>query len=601
MATPRKIAICIGINDYPGTSSDLSGCVNDARDWAEELRARGFECRMLLDAQATGRAIRAALEGAAADAQPGDIVVVTNSSHGTFVPDLDGDEDDGHDECWCPHDVAANGPISDDELSAVQGSRREGVRWIVISDSCHSGTVARFAPIATPPTSRAASAPQRLVRFLPPQTFMQDRVLRRFAGDASAFYAASPPGRNGVLLMSGCQDAEYSFDAWFEGRPNGAFSFIALRELQRLPRHATYADWHAAIRRLLPSQQYAQSPNLYGPPEMRDWQVFAAEAEERPHGPSSGGTANRPEGPGKGPQSSPPRDGVPFRQQLAAGRFAAASIVMHRDTLLRKRTLARNGEASTSRTLVCEGDSWFDFPWANVLTCLEDRHGHEIFSVAHNGHTLEQLAYDDRQSDDLLRTIERLVNRNIQPDAILLSGGGNDIAGPEFAQILNHRDSSTPGLNQSVLAGVIDERLRDGYAYLIGMVAEFCHRRLGRHLPIILHGYDFPTPDGRGFLGGFGPLPGPWLQPSLNRKGYRDPVEMKQYTTELINRFNAMQARLVADLNLDFVHHIDLRDTIPAEEGHREWWADELHPTEKGFRLIAQRCHDVILRVTPKP
>jgi len=32
-----KRALCIGINDYPGTDFDLSGCVNDAHDWAQAL------------------------------------------------------------------------------------------------------------------------------------------------------------------------------------------------------------------------------------------------------------------------------------------------------------------------------------------------------------------------------------------------------------------------------------------------------------------------------------------------------------------------------------------------------------------------------------
>ena len=35
----KKLALCIGINDYPGTDSDLSGCVNDANDWAANLDA----------------------------------------------------------------------------------------------------------------------------------------------------------------------------------------------------------------------------------------------------------------------------------------------------------------------------------------------------------------------------------------------------------------------------------------------------------------------------------------------------------------------------------------------------------------------------------
>jgi hypothetical protein len=32
-----KRALCIGINNYPGTHMDLNGCVNDANDWAAEL------------------------------------------------------------------------------------------------------------------------------------------------------------------------------------------------------------------------------------------------------------------------------------------------------------------------------------------------------------------------------------------------------------------------------------------------------------------------------------------------------------------------------------------------------------------------------------
>ena len=28
-----KLALCVGINDYPGVSSDLYGCRNDAADW----------------------------------------------------------------------------------------------------------------------------------------------------------------------------------------------------------------------------------------------------------------------------------------------------------------------------------------------------------------------------------------------------------------------------------------------------------------------------------------------------------------------------------------------------------------------------------------
>lgn len=269
-----KYALCIGINDYPGTGSDLAGCVNDANDWAKELKGRGFKVAQLLDRQATGKAMREAIRSTLAGANADDLVLVQYSGHGSFVDDVDGDEPDGTDECLCPYDVSSKGAITDDELFNIYSARPQGVKVLMISDSCHSGTVARFAPITTPPTIRGARAPQRKVRFLPPTVFLSRRRAARL-GMQRATRSSSPPGRHAALLMSGCQDTEYSYDAYFEGRPNGAFTFIALRALARLKANATYADWYTAIRKALPSQQYPQSPNLYGSSSMKKWKIFA--------------------------------------------------------------------------------------------------------------------------------------------------------------------------------------------------------------------------------------------------------------------------------------------------------------------------------------
>lgn len=265
----RKTALCIGINDYPGTGSDLAGCVNDARDWAAALKARGFAVRTLLDRAATGKRMRQAIAALVGAARPGDTVVVQYSGHGSFVPDRDGDEPDGADECLCPWDIRANGPIVDDELFAIFRARAAGVRLCVISDSCHSGTVARFAPIRTPPTARGIEAPRRTVRFLPPAAFLARRAASRLGGGTA--HRADRPQRLAGLLLAGCQDAEYSYDAWFRGRPNGAFTYVALAALKRLTASATYRDWYQRIRAALPSRQYPQSPNLYGSAAMSRW------------------------------------------------------------------------------------------------------------------------------------------------------------------------------------------------------------------------------------------------------------------------------------------------------------------------------------------
>jgi hypothetical protein len=269
-----KRALCIGINDYPGIDSDLAGCVNDTDDWAKVLQERGFAVKKMLNKQATIKQMRKAIEALVMDAKKGDSVVIQYSGHGSFVPDVDGDEPDGTDECLCPYDVRTNGPITDDELYEIFSHRERGVRVLMISDSCHSGTVIRFAPITTPPTAKGRNAPQRTVRFLPPTVYLPKREVSKL-GLRRPIRRSSPPGRSGALLLAGCQDVEYSYDAYFRGRPNGAFTYVAIRALSKLRPTATYSDWFKEIRRTLPSRQYPQSPNLYGSTSMKRWKVLA--------------------------------------------------------------------------------------------------------------------------------------------------------------------------------------------------------------------------------------------------------------------------------------------------------------------------------------
>jgi hypothetical protein len=269
-----KRALCIGINDYPGTDSDLEGCVNDCNDWASVLEKRGFSVRLMLNSAATGKAMRKAIQTLVSTARTSDTTVIQYSGHGSFVPDVDGDEPDGTDECLCPYDVKSQGPITDDELFELLRPQAPGVKVVMISDSCHSGTVARFAPILTPPTIVGNDAPQRKVRFLPPSLYLPRREVAKL-GARRALRSSSPPGRYAALLLAGCRDTEYSYDAYFRGRPNGAFSFVALQALKKMPAGATYSDWYKMIRRMLPSRQYPQTPNLYGSTRMKRWRVFA--------------------------------------------------------------------------------------------------------------------------------------------------------------------------------------------------------------------------------------------------------------------------------------------------------------------------------------
>jgi hypothetical protein len=256
--------------------------------------------------------------------------------------------------------------------------------------------------------------------------------------------------------------------------------------------------------------------------------------------------------------------------------------------------LARAAGGPASRgTLVAEGDSWFDYPLTDVLGCLEDDHGFDVHSVAHKGDRVEEMAYSDGQLEDFTRMIERLLRLGSPPKAILVSGGGNDIAGDEFALLLNHARSARPGLNESVVRGILDERLRDCYIAILSAVTEVCRQRLGAPLRILVHGYGYAVPDGRGFLGGWWLLPGPWLKPGFDLKDYKKDAR-QTVVDELIDRFNTMLKSVAALSDFNHVRYLDLRSELPSGPSYKEWWANELHPTRQGFKRVAKRFAEAI-------
>jgi lysophospholipase L1-like esterase len=257
-------------------------------------------------------------------------------------------------------------------------------------------------------------------------------------------------------------------------------------------------------------------------------------------------------------------------------------------------SLTERARSQSAGLLVAEGDSWFDYPLHDVLNELEDGHGYDVESVAHKGDPIEEMAYGGSQLGQFTRRIEKLLGRGLPPKAVLISGGGNDVAGDQFAMLLNHAASALAGLNAHVLQGVVDERVRMAYVTMLSAVTEVCTRKLGRPLPILVHGYDFPVPDGRGFLGGWWFLPGPWLEPGFREKGYADLGQRIQLARQLIERFNAMLAGIAGLPDFAHVHYIDLRNTLSTGPDYQEWWANELHPTERGFRRIADRFAAVL-------
>jgi lysophospholipase L1-like esterase len=204
------------------------------------------------------------------------------------------------------------------------------------------------------------------------------------------------------------------------------------------------------------------------------------------------------------------------------------------------------------------------------------------------------MAYDPDQLSAFGEVLKRVADEGKKPRAILLSGGGNDIAGPQLTMLLNHRRSKTPPLDDKMASELFENRLQLDMLTLISAVSELCHRYFPKEpvIPIFIHGYDHPVPDGRGYLGGFWFLPGPWLKPAFDTKGYQDNNNDLQLATnvmgELIDKYNKVLLGIPNLPGMSYVHYVHIFGSLSNDlTKYKDDWGNELHPTRSGFERVA--------------
>ena len=254
--TATGYALCTGLNSvdpghYSGWSGPLTACEFDANDMARLLSRRGFQVTTLLTAAAKRGVVLGKLRELASLAKPGDLVAFTNSSHGGQLPDLNADEDDGADETLCMFD----GELVDDELFHALGAFAAGVRVLIVSDSCHSGTVARMMHTESmlpglTHASRALPPDVALATYHANGDFYDAILSRPELREAKGNLKAS------VMLISGCQDNQTSLD----GTYNGLFTGTLLKVWNAGTFTGNYRTFRNRIVSRMPPDQ---TPNLF--------------------------------------------------------------------------------------------------------------------------------------------------------------------------------------------------------------------------------------------------------------------------------------------------------------------------------------------------
>jgi hypothetical protein len=234
--------------------------------------------------------------------------------------------------------------------------------------------------------------------------------------------------------------------------------------------------------------------------------------------------------------------------------------------------------------MLANGDSWFDYPLdGNVIslnnTDIVEQLKHMgvinplILSVAHHGDaTTDEMSLPKQQ-----RMIEALRDPynwlgSQKPDAILFSGGGNDIAGDQFCIYLDYCTPGSTGLNATRFGGVLSS-VRASYQDL------FTFRdRYAPGIPIFGHCYDFPIPNGAHPW-----CIGPWLRPSLDYTGWSDIARGAAIVHGALVQFRAMLVALANNPANNFTL-IDTQGSFQTSD-----WANELHPYPGGFQKLAAK------------
>ncbi|MGB3786576.1 MAG: caspase family protein [Phormidesmis sp.] len=248
---PRKLALLVGVNDYPSPVPSLRGCLTDVDLQYELLTSKfGFAPSDVLkvsDSEAIKptrqNVLDAYNEHLVKQAKSGDIVVFHYSGHGVPVKDPDPIYEDS----------SENGAILlNDPLPRTSGSQAPMLPVIMgrtlfllarslqtknvttILDSCHSGGGTRGSGLVR-------AVPRDLLReggsgyeAIPAEFELQRQLLAAQGLSPEDFLAERKAGISNGLSIGSAQFSELALDAPFDGFQAGAFSYLLTRYLWQL-------------------------------------------------------------------------------------------------------------------------------------------------------------------------------------------------------------------------------------------------------------------------------------------------------------------------------------------------------------------------------
>ncbi len=222
MTTGQALVFGVNVVDPAGYAGrglgHLTFCEKDATLVAALTKARGFDTQLFTGSAVTKDAMVNGITAAAETLVDGDTFLLYFSGHGNTTDDISGEEagrGNMRDETLCLFD----NQILDDELYAQWQKFNTGVRIVVLTDACHSGSV-------------LMGAEDDLVRKSPDAR--ESKIMKRLNPTMySDMRAALPPKTElncSILHLAGCREDQLSYES--KSMEQGIFTGHMLRALE---------------------------------------------------------------------------------------------------------------------------------------------------------------------------------------------------------------------------------------------------------------------------------------------------------------------------------------------------------------------------------
>lgn len=229
---------------------------------------------------------------------------------------------------------------------------------------------------------------------------------------------------------------------------------------------------------------------------------------------------------------------------------------------------------SNKTQILAEGDSWFAIPTAkNIIKQINKMGQFNILNLASSGdEAIGMMTWKQKKKIHQLLLDE---DNEYNFKALLFSGGGNDIVGPEMWHLFKDYQTGMTAeqcFNEDML-NIKLTQIECVYRELINI-----RDNLKPELPIITHCYDRAIPSGKAAYLGPIRLSGPWMKPSLKKR--KIPTNLHQDIIDLV--LGQLRDRLInLQTKYSNFYVVDSFGVISVNQ-----WGDELHPKSVGFKRI---------------